>query len=331
MKKTWNWAILGCGGIAGKFSEDLKLLPNARLFAAASRTLEKAEAFAEKFGYIKAYGSYEDMVKDPDVDVVYIASPHSHHRDHAVLCLENKKAVLCEKAFALNSSQVIDMLNSARTNNTFLMEAFWTKFQPAFMKAMEIINSGRIGKLKMLRSDFAFNGPYDPANRLYNLELGGGSLLDIGIYPVFWALQALGKPAKIQAIADFSPTGSEESIAVTFKYSDGQIASLLSSFACETDTQTEFWCEDGLLRVRRRDISTIVIQIRDSNGVEEEIKFENEKGFGYHLEAEQVMQCLDEGLKESKQLPLSFSKDLMETLDRIRKAAGIVYPGVDRL
>ncbi len=329
MKKEWNWAILGCGRIAGKFSEDLKLLSNARLYAAASRTQEKAEEFANNFGYQKAYGSYEDMLKDQDVDIVYIASPHSHHLDHTILCIEHKKAVLCEKAFALNSSQLNKMVDLAKTNKTFLMEAFWTRFQPAFLKALEIVNSGRLGKLRMLRSDFAFNGPYDPTNRLYNLELGGGSLLDIGIYPVFWALQSLGKPKEINAIADFSPTGSEESIAITFKYSKGEIASLMSSFACQTDIQTEFWCEYGLLRVRRKGVSVISVMIKDSNEVEEEIVFDNEEGFGYQLEAEHVMDCLDKGLIESELLPLSFSVDLMETLDRIRKAANIVYPGVD--
>jgi len=330
MKKSWNWAILGCGKIATKFSQDLALLDNANLYAASSRSISKAKNFAQKLGYKKAYGSYEELVKDPEVDIVYIASPHSFHRDHALLCLENKKAVLCEKAFALNSAQVYDMVRSAVDNDVFMMEAFWTRFQPAFIKAMELIKSKRLGKLKMLRSDFAFNGPYDPENRLYNLELGGGSLLDIGIYPVFWALQAIGRPDEINAIADFSPTGSEESIAITFKYNEGEIASLMSSFAVESDTQTEFWCEEGFIRVRRKGISTTIIQIVETDGKEEEIKFVYDKGLGYHLQAAHVMECLDEDKKESYMLPLSTTVELMETLDRIRKVAGIVYPGVDR-
>lgn len=329
MKKTWNWAILGCGKIAEKFSLDLGLLENANLYAASSRTKSKAKDFARKLGFKKAYGSYEEMLKDPEVDIVYIASPHSHHREHALICLEHKKAVLCEKAMALNSAQVFDMVKSAVDNDTFLMEAFWTRFQPAFKKAMELIKSERLGKLKMMRSDFAFNGPYDPKNRLYNLELGGGSLLDIGIYPVFWALQALGRPEEISAIADFSPTGSEESIAITFKYDSGEIASLMSSFAVCSDTQTEFWCEEGFIRVRRKGISTTVVQIVESDGKEEEIKFVYDTGLGYHLQAAHVMECLENDKKESYMLPLSTSIELMETLDRIRKVAGIVYPGID--
>jgi len=329
MKKTWNWAILGCGRIAGKFSEDLKLLSNAKLYAAASRNAEKANEFAVKYGYHKAYGNYEDMVRDPEVDIVYIASPHSHHLEHTLLCLDHKKAVLCEKAFALNSRQVKDMINSSYKNNTFLMEAFWTKFQPAFLKAVEIIESGKLGKLKILRSDFAFNGPYDINNRLYNLDLGGGSLLDIGIYPVFWALQFLGKPADIKAVPDFSPTGSEESIAVIFKYPEGQMASLLSSFACKSDTKTEFWCEKGFLRISRTGISSTFLEIIDENDKIEKLEYKYNNGYGYHLEAEHVMECMDNGLNESSLLPLSFSADLMETLDKIRKVAGIVYPGID--
>jgi len=157
MNKTYNWAILGCGKIARKFAADLKTLPNAKLYAAASRSLENAKAFASEFGFVKAYGSYEEMVSDPDVDVVYIASPHSHHCEHTLLCLNHKKAVLCEKAFAMNSKEVARMIEASRKNNTFLMEAFWTMFQPSFQKAMEIIRSGELGALKMIHSDFAFN------------------------------------------------------------------------------------------------------------------------------------------------------------------------------
>jgi predicted dehydrogenase len=171
MKKTYNWAVLGCGKIARKFAGDLKLLTNARLYAAASRSLETAKQFAAETGFEKAYGSYEEMVNDPEVDVVYIASPHSHHYEHSLLCLNHKKAVLCEKAFALNSKEVTKMIEASRRNNTFLMEAFWTRFQPSFLKAMEIVRSGELGALKMIRADFAFHAPFDPEKRLYNVAL----------------------------------------------------------------------------------------------------------------------------------------------------------------
>jgi len=329
MSKTYNWAILGCGKIARKFANDLKILPNARLYAAASRSYENAQGFASEMGFEKAYGSYEEMVNDPAVDVVYIASPHSHHYEHALLCLNHRKAVLCEKAFAMNSREVSEMIETARKNNTFLMEAFWTMFQPSFQKAMEIVRSGELGALKMVHSDFAFNADYNPEKRLYNVELGGGSLLDIGIYPIFMTLMALGKPSEIKTMASFCPTGAEESIMMSFNYSGGQIASLVSSFACHSSTQTEFSFENGFIRLNRRFYTPTTLTYWKSFEDEKLITFEKGIGFGYELEAAHVMDCLDAGKIESDLMPLSISADLMEIMDRVRKDAGIVFPGHD--
>jgi len=330
MNKTYNWAILGCGKIARKFSTDLKLLPNARLYAASSRDLKKAQDFASELGFEKAYGSYEEMLADPAVDVVYIATPHSLHHEHTILCLNNKKPVLCEKAFALNLRQAREMVEAARKNKTFLMEAFWTPFQPAFRKALEMIRSGELGEVKVIRSDFAFTGLKNPENRLFNLSLGGGSLLDIGIYPVFAALAILGKPGRIKAMAQFSPTGSEESIAIIFKYQNGAMAVLSSSFAAWSSVQTEFCCEKGYIKLNRRSYSGPSMLVwREGAAREEPVEFPGLKGMGYQFEAAHVMENLDAGKKESDILPLSFSLGLMETLDRIRDEAGAVYPGVD--
>lgn len=327
--KIYNWAVLGCGRIARKFSSDLKLLPNARLYAAASRDLERAQEFAGEFGFTRAYGSYEEMVNDPEIDVVYIATPHSFHHKHTMLCLNHKKAVLCEKAFAINKKEAEEMVACARANNTFLMEAFWTMFQPSFRKAMDIISSGELGKLKMVRSDFAFKGLYDPQKRLYNIALGGGSLLDIGIYPVFAALTALGKPEKIKSMAEFSPTGSEESIGMLFKYPGGEMASLFSSFASFSPVQTEYWCENGFLVLNTRWHAPTSITVSKAG---EEIKTwpsVHREGTGYQYEAEHVMKCLGEGRIESGIMSWQLSLDIMETLDRVRKDAGIHFPAHD--
>ena len=329
MNKTYNWAILGCGKIARKFANDLKTLPNANLYAASSRSIENAQQFASELGFEKAYGSYEEMVKDPKVDVVYIASPHSHHLEHSLLCLNHKKAVLCEKAFAINSKEVSQMIEASRRNNTFLMEAFWTMFQPSFQKAMEIIRSGELGALKLVHSDFAFNADYYPEKRLYNVELGGGSLLDIGIYPIFMTLMALGKPLEIKTLASFCPTGAEESIMMSFAYPGGEIASLVSSFACHSSTQTEFSFENGFVRLNRRFYCPTTLTYWKSSEEEKTITFEKGVGFGYELEAAHVMECLDAGKIESDRMPLSLSADLMEIMDRVRKDAGIVFPGHD--
>lgn len=329
MKKRYNWAVLGCGKIARKFSKDLALLPAARLYAAASRDLEKAQLFASEYGFEKAYGSYNDLVEDPEVDIVYVATPHSHHHEHTLLCLNHKKAVLCEKSFAINLKQATEMVETARSNNVFLMEAFWTAFQPGFRKAMEIIGSGELGKLKVVRSDFAFNGPKNPENRLYNLKLGGGSLLDIGIYPVFAALTALGKPDDLNTLVRFSPTGSEESISIHFDYNNGEMAVLTSSFSAFSPTQTEYWCEKGYLVLNPRWYAPTTLTIwREGNHVEN-INPGDTQGFGYQHEALHVMECMDKGLTESNIMTWKRSLDMMETLDRIRKNAGIRFPGFD--
>lgn len=329
MGKTFNWAILGCGKIARKFSSDLKLLPNAKLYATASRNLKKSQDFAAEFGFEKAYGSYNEMLEDESVDVVYIATPHSFHHRQTLMCLEKKKAVLCEKAFAINKNEAQEMINAARKNNTFLMEAFWTMFQPSFNQAMEILKSGDLGKLKVVRSEFAFNAPNDPGKRLYNVELGGGSLLDIGIYPVFAALSSLGKPDIIKSFADFATTGSEESISIIFKYKNGEMANLTSSFSSFSPAQTEYWCESGYLVLHPRWFTPTDITVFKKDEEVKRIKSAHSQGWGYQYEAAHVMECLDEGKIESNRMTWQMSLDLMETLDRIRIDAGIYFPEHD--
>ncbi|MBN1986643.1 MAG: Gfo/Idh/MocA family oxidoreductase [Prolixibacteraceae bacterium] len=330
MSKTYNWAILGCGKIARKFSSDLQLLPNAKLYATASRDVKKAQEFASEFGFEKAYGSYEEMVNDPRVDVVYVATPHSFHHEHTLLCLNHKKAVLCEKAFAINKTEAQEMVDCAKENNTFLMEAFWTMFQPSYEKAMEIIRSGELGALKTIRSDFAFHGEFNPNNRLYNVALGGGSLLDIGIYPVFAAITSLGKPEMIKTLVDFSSTGSEESISMIFKYKDGEMASLLSSFASFSPTQTEYWFEKGYMILNPRWFTPTNITVKRQGQEEEILHSGHDTGLGYHYEAAHVMECLDADKIESNRMSWQLSLDLMETLDRIRIDAGIFFPEHDK-
>ncbi len=329
MDRTFNWAILGCGKIARKFSSDLKLLSNANLYATASRDLKKSQDFAAELGFEKAYGSYEEMLDDKNVDIVYIATPHSFHHRQTIMCLEKKKPVLCEKAFAINKNEAQEMIGAARENNTFLMEAFWTMFQPSFIQAMEIINSGELGNLKMVRSEFAFNAPYDPENRLYNVKLGGGSLLDIGIYPVFAALSSLGKPEIIKTFADFADTGSEESISIIFKYKNGTMANLTSGFSSYSPIQTEYWCENGYLILHPRWFTPTDITVWKKDREIKMHKREHLHGTGYQYEAAHVMECLEAGKIESDRMTWQMSLDLMETLDRIRIDAGIYFPEHD--
>lgn len=326
MEKTYNWAVIGCGKIARKFADDLRHLPNARLYAAGSRSLGKAEDFTREMGFEKAYGSYEELVRDPHVDVVYIATPHAMHKDHSILCLSHKKAVLCEKAFAINSKEVQEMIDASREHDTFLMEAFWTIFQPKFRKVLELASDPELGALRFVKSDFMFNAEYDPDQRLYNIELGAGSLLDIGIYPIFRSLVLLGKPKTIKTLANIRPTGVEDSISMLFGYDNGAMAVLTSSFESSGKNETELCFENGYIKFERE--PSVPIYLGKKNDLVE-IPVQHGPGMGYELEAAHVMECLDRGLIESPVLPLSFSLDLMGIMDAVRKEAGIVFPGHD--
>ena len=324
--KEVRWGILGCGKIAGKFASDLGLIPEAVRYAAASRDAVKAEGFARQWGFAKAYGSYEAMLADPEVDAVYVATPHSHHHEHALLAIRHGKPVLVEKAFALNLAQAQEMVDEARKHRVFLMEAFWTRLQPSFGYAMETLKSGILGPARLMRSEFCFYSPYKPESRLFNLDLGGGALLDIGIYPVFWALELMGEPDEIDVTADLAPTGADQSIAMTFGYDGGKIAQLASSFTVCSDTQTEIWCEKGFIRIRRVDPHTVTVTVNRKDQSETTETFSHGNGFGLYVEARHMMECLDAGLIESPILSHSFTLRLMNTLDRIRAAAGILYP-----
>ncbi len=326
MKKKYNWAILGCGKIARKFVQDLSLLENAHLYAAASRSLDNAKQFANDLGFEKAYGSYMEMVQDPDVDIVYIATPHAMHMTHSILCLEHKKAVLCEKAFAMNTKEVDNMIQVSKENNTFLMEAFWTIFSAKFIKVMELSQEKELGQLKFVKSDFMFKADFDPDKRLYNIDLGAGSLLDIGIYPIFRSLMLLGKPTSIKTMANIRSNGVEDSISMLFGYDNGAMAVLTSSFESSCNNETELCFEHGFIKFIREPEFPILIE---RNGVQEEVYIEQPKGMGYELEAKHVMECLDQGLIESPVLPLNKSRELMEILDAVRKDAGIVFPKHD--
>jgi len=227
MGKNINWGILSTGRISEKFAFDLQFVPNARLAAVGSRDAARAFEFAGKVNAPKAYGSYEALASDNDIDVIYIGTPNISHCENALLCLDRGKAVLCEKPFAMNEKEVLRMVSKAREKNAFLMEALWTRFIPAIKKALELIESGAIGDIVHIKADFGYKAQYDPAWRLFNKELGGGSLLDIGIYPVFLILLLLGEPDEIAADAIIGRTGVDELVSAYFKYNNGKYAGYL--------------------------------------------------------------------------------------------------------
>lgn len=326
--KAYNWGILGTGNIAHKFTRALILLDNAHPYAVGSRDAEKAAKFASEYRMTRSFGSYEEMVADPGVEIVYISSPHTEHLEHTLLALRNGKHVVCEKPMSVNASEVNIMVEEARKQGLFLMEALWPPFQPSYIKADEILKSGKMGRLLHMRGKFAFISPYDPELRTYNLKLGGGSLLDIGIYPIMDILRYMGEPESILAASVLSPTGADESTSVIFKFGDGRMAEAYSSFATMGGVSTEFNCEKGnLILTRGRDRNQHLL-LEFPNDFDDRIF--TPPAQGYHYEAVEVMNCLDRGLTESPVVPLSFTLTLARTLDAVREKAGIRYPGRDR-
>ncbi|MFZ9982008.1 MAG: Gfo/Idh/MocA family protein [Cyclobacteriaceae bacterium] len=324
MKKI-KWGILGCGKIAGKFSSDLRLVDGAELFAVASTDAGRAANFAKQYGFLHSYNSYAVLCKS-DVDVIYVATPHGFHYEHVMLCLRHGKSVLCEKAFALNLAQLTEMIQFSRDSSVFLMEAFWTRFLPQYSALLEIIRSGRIGEIKMVTADFGFKASEPPAPRLFDPLLGGGALLDIGIYPVFMAISLLGRPDEVSAVMAPYETGVDKQIVCGLRFKHGVLATLSASFCSDTPVEAVISGTDGRIRLTNRfHNSTSRIFVSSGDSREEEISVHREQGFGYQFEARHVQECLQNGLTESPLWSLDSSLLLMETLDRIRKSCGIRY------
>ncbi|MUP45516.1 Gfo/Idh/MocA family oxidoreductase [Gramella sp. BOM4] len=322
MSRKIKWGIIGLGKIAGKFAEGLKHVANAELYAVASRDLAKAEDFSRRFSGI-AYGSYLELMEDPKVDVIYVATPHSYHASITIECLDHGKAVLCEKPFAINSEQAKAMIDLAKKKKIFLMEAMWTMFLPHFQYARELVQSGKYGKVKNIKADFGFKAEFDPEKRLFNKDLGGGSLLDIGIYPVFLAYSMLGVPEKIGAKSNFAKTGVDTSTRIQFYYPSNVEAELYSTLDEKTPTTGEIELEKAVIKINSRFHEPSSIKI--ITGDQEEVKeFEN-IGNGYNYEAEHVSQMLLEEKTESDQMDFQKTLDLMKLLDEIREKTGLTY------
>ena len=317
-----RWGIIGLGKIANKFATDLASIKNVELVAVASRNIQNANNFAEKHNAKKAYSSYEELAKDSNVDAVYIATPHSFHKEHAILCLQNKKAVLCEKPFAMNLSEVTEMIEAAKENNVLLMEALWSFFLPHFTYVLDLVKSEKFGKLKSLEADFGFHTPYNTDSRLFKKELGGGSLLDIGIYPIFAALATLGEPDAIDASATFFENGADASCDMVFQYKNAK-ATLKSTLLEETPSIAILKFEKAIVKLNRQFHQSSSITIIQNN-TEEIINFDF-KTIGYNYETEHFNNLLRAGEKESNMMTFEFSKNLINTLDKVRGIIGLTY------
>jgi scyllo-inositol 2-dehydrogenase (NADP+) len=323
-----KWGFLGTGWIANKLAEALKTVENTELIAVGSRNISTAKKFAKEFNIPKAYGSYLELVQDPEVDVVYIATPHNLHYENTILALEHNKHVLCEKPFAINGKEVRQMIQKAKEKNLFLMEAFWSRFLPNIIKTKELIESGELGSVKLLTAFFSIKSEQGPEQRHFNKELGGGSLLDIGIYNVFLSLFLLGKPKSFYAAAGMSKTEVDNSCSITFKYENETMAVMYSSLIAETPVIAEIHCEKGKIFLPHLWFCPGYIKIIYNDSKEVKIPFDF-KSNGYNYEADEVVKCLRAGKTESNKMSLSKSLELIDMLDSIRKECGIVYPKHD--
>lgn len=322
MTKTINWGIIGLGKIARKFAEDIKLVSNACLWGVASRDIEKAMDFAEKHQAEHYFGSYEALVNHPEIDIVYIATPHVFHFENTMLCLKANKAVLCEKAFGMNADEVSAMISEAQQRKLFLMEAMWTRFIPATERLLQILANREIGEIRKLKADFGFVGDPNPEGRLYNKALGGGSLLDIGIYPVYLSLLLLGLPKAIEASATITPQNIDTSCSIGFHYPNGAISHLASSIVTQTPTEAFIEGSLGSIRVHARFHHSEKLTILKENQPPTEIELPY-KGNGYVHEIEEVMSCLQKGKTESEKMSHDMSLQLIDTLDTIREKIGL--------
>ena len=320
-----RWGILGAGGIASTVGADIAASPGSVIAGVAARDAARASAFAAEHGIARSYGSYRELVDDPSIDVVYVATTHAQHHEHALLALRAGKAALVEKAFALNARQAGEIVAEARARGVFCMEAMWTRLNPLVRKAVELTAAGRIGTVLGVRTDLSKLFPFDPVHRLYDLAVGGGALLDLGVYPaaVTWLL--LGGPDEVQAIGTLAPTGTDVTVVQQWRYHSGPVASLYCSAAGPSPfggliTGTDGWIsiEPRLHRPQR-----LVVHTGEDTEV---IEAPAAPGNGYRLQVAEVERCLDAGLTESPFVPLDDSVAIMATLDEARRQIGVRYP-----
>ena len=319
-----KWGILGLGNIAHTFCEDLINTKDCKLIAVASSSITRASAFAEKFGVPRAYGSYEELYKDPEIEIIYVASLHVDHANHCIEIMNAGKAVLCEKPLGMDRTQVIEMIQASKRNQVFLMEGFWTRFNPTTINSLDQIQNGAIGNVKYINATFNFYALDRPRDsRLFSKDKGGGALLDIGIYPVALAYMILGVPRKVHATSKLNDQNIDVQTAIILEYDD-QLAILHCSFACHENMTARICGDNGCLEISSQwhEGGEFVMHFPDGTSDGEVV---DRRGNGYKEEIEEVVYNLQSNNKESKTWSLENSLDLVTILDRIRRECNIFY------
>ena len=325
MDKIIHWGILGTGTIAKKFAEGLQALPDAKLVAVASRSQAGADSFEQQFEVPHRYASYEAMMHDPIVDAVYIATPHSCHKYNTILCLAAGKPVLCEKPFTINAQEAEAIINIARAKKILLMEAMWMRFLPIMMRLRKMLSQGVIGEPRLLSADFGFHKEFNAESRLYNPELGGGALLDVGVYTLSLASMIFGAPTRITGMAHLGESGVDEQSSMTLAYTSGQMASLYTAIRTTTFQEASIMGTKGRIKINSPWWKGTTMTLMRDNDKDDfvEVPFE---GNGYQYEAMEFMRLLREKKTESDIMPLDESLAIMKTMDALRKLWGLKYP-----
>lgn len=324
MKRNYRWGILGAGRIAEKFCLALDHTEGNKVYAVASQEIEKAKAFAAKHDAPKYYQGYQQLAEDPEVDIIYIATPHAFHAEQAALCLTHKKPVLCEKPLALTHKETQTMIAQAKEAGVFFMEGMWSSCMPATRKALSIIADDIIGPVEFLRADFGFAAPYDPDGRLFNLALGGGSLLDVGVYTIFLAHQFLGEPAKIQSVGKLASTGADEYCNMQFQYDGGQTAMIYSSITVKTSLTAEIAGSKGRIYLTAPFYKSNKLILELNTGETSSFDFPHEVN-GFEFEIRKVAECLDQGLLENPWMPHEYTLAMARVMDKVARQVGIDY------
>lgn len=326
MSETIRWGIIGTGKIAHKFSDALTVVPDAELSAVGSRAQGTADAFGDEFDVPRRHPSYQSLVEDTGIDAIYVSTPHPMHCRDTLLCLNADKPVLCEKPFALNAREAEAMIGCARQRSLFLMEAMWTRFLPAIAQVRQWLADGAIGEVRNLTADFGFRAGFNPEGRLFNPELGGGALLDIGVYVVSLASMAYGnQPVRVAALADIGATSVDEQTTMAFRYDTGAMAALSCTVRTNTPGAVSILGTQGNIHIPSPFYDTFTATLNaDGEGpvTVEPARVEN----GFKYEIEEAGRCLREGLLESSALPLDETLDIMRTLDTVRTEIGLKYP-----
>lgn len=324
MTSKTRWGILAPGNISRKFATGLTALNDAEIFAVGARSQESAAKFASEFDVARQYVGYEKLVADPDVDAIYVSSPHPFHMEHALLCIDHGKPVLVEKPFAINAAQAKIIIDRAREKGVFIMEAMWSRYIPLMLEVKRMVSAGEIGEIRMISSDFGFRTNVNPQGRLFDPAMGGGGLLDVGIYPLSFASMILGKPDRISSMAEIGETGIDEQAAAILGYPSGAMSLISTGVRTQTPGETTIMGTDGRIRIHAPcwipDKMTVT-----RGGETEEIEIPYE-GNGYNYEAAEVARCIAAGKLESDAMPHAETLELMETMDEIRGQWGLKYP-----